>query len=109
MQIYSKGFTAPSRSFPGATTSVACERIWDGDQYIQANWATNVFAADGGWVDHAGCDNVQYSMDAFIAMLSPFYDGTAAWTDNETGEQLSFWQMILRTLPDNLGPPPRAA
>lgn len=107
MQIYSKGFTAPSTSFPGATISFECSRIYDGDQYVQGTWATNVFGAEGRWVKHRGSDNVQDSMDAFISMLEPFYDGSAMWTDGDTGEQLTFWEMMLRTLPNNLGPPPK--
>jgi hypothetical protein len=109
MQIYSKGFTAPSTSFPGATISVECSRIYDGEKYIEGTWATNVFAADGGWVEHEGSDNVQLTMDAFISMLSAFYDGSASWIDDDTGEQLSFWEMTLRTLPESLGPPVKPA
>ena len=105
MQIHPKGFTAPSTSFAGATISFECSRLYDGDQYVEGTWATNVFAADGGWVEHTGSDNVQDTMDAFISVLASFYDGSAMWTDDETGEQLSFWEMTLRTLPESLGPP----
>lgn len=105
MQSYSKGFAAPSASFPGATISFECTRYYEGERYIEGAWAVNVFAPDGGWVEHAGSDNIQDSMDAFISQLAPFYDGLTLWTDDDTGEQLSFWEMTLRTLPDNLGPP----
>jgi len=104
MDTYSKDFTAPSTSFPGARISLRCSRFYEGERYIEGAWATNVFAADGGWVEHEGSDNVQDTMDAFIATLAPFYDGSAFWTDDDTGEQLSFWAMTLRTLPENLGP-----
>lgn len=102
-------FTAPSTSFPGATISVECSRIYDGEKYIEGTWATNVFAANGGWVEHEGSDNVQLTMDAFISTLSAFYDGSAIWIDDDTGEQLGFWEMTLRTLPESLGPPAKPA
>lgn len=104
MQYYSKGFTAPSAPFPGATIVFECIRRFEGRKYVSGEWITNVHSADGGWVDHPGCDNVQDDMDAFIGMLAPFYDGTSKWTDMDTDEELSFWEMILRTLPENLGP-----
>ena len=105
MQSYSKGFAAPSTTFPGATISIECVRYFDGDRYRDGEWRTNVFAEDGGWVAHPSADNVQDTLDSFIAMLMPFYDGTALWRDDDTGESLTFWDMVVRTLPTNLGPP----
>lgn len=104
MDDYSKGFSAPSATFPGATINIECIRTWHDGRYVSGEWITNVNEADGSWVKHRGCDNIQDNMDAFIGMLAPFYDGLAKWTDDDTGEQLSFWQMILRTLPEYLGP-----
>jgi hypothetical protein len=104
MESYSKGFSAPSASFPGATISIECVRYYEGDTYREGEWRTNVFAEGGGWVAHAGSDNVQDTLEAFVSMLTPFYDGTALWLDDDTGEQLSFWEMVVRTVPENLGP-----
>jgi hypothetical protein len=100
----SKGFTAPSASFPGARISLECVRYFDGERYSDCEWRTNVFAEDGNWVDHQGADNVQDSLDAMIEMLMPFYDGKANWVDDDTGESLTFWEMVIRTLPGRLGP-----
>ena len=86
----------------GATISLECTRYFDGDYFKETAWATNVFQAEGGWVDHPGADNVQDSLDAMIAMLAPFYDGTSLWTLDETDQQFTFWEMIVRTLPENL-------
>ena len=103
MKGYSKGFVAPS-TFPGATISLECVRYFDGSRYSDCEWRTNVLAADGKWVEHSGADNVQDTTDAMIGMLTPFYDGKALWIDDDTGESLTFWEMIVRTLPRNLGP-----
>ena len=105
MQSYSKGFAAPSSFFPGATISIECVRYFDGGSYRDGEWRTNVFAEDGGWIAHPWSDNVQDTLDSFISMLEPFYDGKALWLDDDTGERLTFWEMVVRTLPSNLGPP----
>jgi hypothetical protein len=105
MESYSRGFTAPSTPFPGATISLECVRYFEGDRYLDGEWRTNVFAQDGSWVDHEGADNVQDTLEAMVSMLAPFYDGTALWLDDETGESLTFWEMVVRSTPTNLGPP----
>ncbi len=37
-----------------------------------------------------------------LSRLSSFYDGTALWKVDGTGEMLSLWQMLLRPLPEDI-------
>ncbi|MCL6741811.1 hypothetical protein LZ518_11800 [Sphingomonas sp. RB56-2] len=108
MESYSRGFTAPSTPFPGATISLECVRYFEGQRYVDGEWRTNVLGQDGSWVGYQGADNVQDTLEAMVTMLAPFYDGSSLWLDDETGESLTFWEMIVRSTPTNLGPPPEA-
>lgn len=101
MRSLSIAFTAPS-IFEGATISVECTHRFDGERLIDSQWATNVMYGDRTWVDHPGADNVQDTLDAMVAMLAPFYDGKALWTMQGSADQLTFWEMVIRSLPENL-------
>lgn len=103
MRALSIGFTAPS-TFEGATISLECTRWFDGDRLESSQWATNVMYDDEAskWVDHPGSDNVQDTIDSMVAMLMPFYDGRSLWTLDDTDQKFTFWEMIVRSLPENL-------
>ncbi len=62
----------------------------------------NVFAKEGGWVNHPGADTLDDDLEAFIASLAPFYDGISVWTMDETDQVFTLWEMIVRTLPENM-------
>ena len=57
---------------------------------------------DSKWVDHPRADNAQDDIDSMIAMLRPFYDGKSPWTSSETGRDLTFWEMLVRCIPENM-------
>jgi hypothetical protein len=103
MRALSIGFSTPS-TFEGATISLECTHWFDGDRLESSHWATNVMYDDGSsrWVDHPGADNVQDSLESMIAMLVPFYDGKSLWKHHETDREFTFWEMIVRSLPENL-------
>ena len=102
MRNLSIGFTAPSTYFEGATISIQCTHYFDGDTYSETAWATNVFAPDGDWVDHPNADTIEDTLEDFISRLVPFYDGNSDWRLDETDRTFTFWEMIVRTLPENM-------
>ena len=95
------GFTTPS-IFEGATVSLEITHYFDSEQLTASQWATNVMYDDGRWVEHPDSDNVQDSLQSMVAMLAPFYDGTSLWTLDDTEQQFTFWEMLVRSLPENL-------
>lgn len=102
MRSTSIGFTAPTTRFPGAIISIHCTRYVDSSSTVETAWAINVLAEQGGWVDAPGADVVEDDLESFVSRLSVFYDGTALWTLDETEERFTFWEMIVRTLPENM-------
>lgn len=61
----------------------------------------NVFATDGSWVEHPNSDVFEHSTDEMLSRLASFYDGTAEWAVDATNEKVTFWEMLVRSLPEN--------
>ena len=94
------GFTAPSTTYSGATISLECNRYFEGEAPTSVAWAMNVFSENGDWVKHPDSDVLEDDTDNMLRRLSSFYDGTSEWTVDGSGEKLTFWQMMVRTLAD---------
>ena len=62
----------------------------------------NVFSEDGDWVKHPDSDVLEDDTDGILQRLNSFYDGTSEWSVNGSGEKVTFWQMLIRTLADDL-------
>jgi hypothetical protein len=95
-------FSSPSTTYPGATIEVICHRQFRGLQLLGTDWLVEVTDAGGELIDSFDNGAKERSIERLVNRLTSFYDGSTPWTLQDTGEEHSFFEMLVRALPENL-------